>query len=377
MLYLPWRKESTDLLDGYTDYISHYQHCQELITENEQKYTANLEDLTDYLHLFDESGPPQHLWSNIAPTAEQNRIQKQADGYEELTNVDQDDLDANSNMDQQSSGSLVAELHARYESEALKEEIPPDEYRSMIRNLNKKQLHIVRFHRKWCKKTFISMKDGRPIVPYRVFLSGPGGVGKSHLIKLIHSDTIKLLRLSGRIEPGQVTVLLTAPTGVAAFNIGGMTLHSALLLGCNKFQGYKPLTADKLNTLRSRLMSLQLLIIDEVSMVGSNMLLEIHKRLQEIKGAPSDATFGGISILAVGDLHQLPPVCQPHLFDMVSDPYARLHKAGSLWRDEFVMVELDEIMRQKDDKTFAELLCRVRVSDHTESDIALLKSREI
>ena len=53
-----------------------------------------------------------------------------------------------------------------------------------------------------------------------VFLSGPGGVGKSHLIKLIHSDTIKLLRLSGRIEPGQVTVLLTAPTGVAAFNIG-------------------------------------------------------------------------------------------------------------------------------------------------------------
>ena len=51
------------------------------------------------------------------------------------------------------------------------------------------------------------MKDGRPIVPYRVFLSGPGGVGKSHVIKLIHSDTIKLLRLSGRIEPGQVTVL--------------------------------------------------------------------------------------------------------------------------------------------------------------------------
>ena len=214
---------------------SHYQHCQELITENEHKYTANLEDLTDYLHLFDESGPPQHLWSNIAPTAEENRIQEEADGYEELTNVDQDDLDANSNMDQQSSGSLVAELHTRYESEALKEEIPPEEYRSMIRNLNKKQLRILRFHRKWCKKTLIAMKDGRPIVPYRVFLRGPGGVGKSHMIKLIHSDTIKLLRLSGRIEPGQVTVLLTAPTGVAAFNIGGMTLHSALLLGCNTF----------------------------------------------------------------------------------------------------------------------------------------------
>ena len=111
---------------------------------------------------------------------------------------------------------------------------------------------------------------------------------ENHVIKLIQSDTIKLLKLSGAIEPGQVTVLLTAPTGVAAFNIGGITLHSALLLGCNKFQGYKPLTADKLNTLRSRLMSLQVLIIDEISMVGSNMLLKINKRLQEIKGPPPD-----------------------------------------------------------------------------------------
>ena len=66
--------------------------------------------------------------------------------------------------------------------------------------------------------------------PYRVFLSSPGSVGKSHVIRLIHSDTLKLLRLSGTIEPHDVTVLLTAPTGVAAFIINGMTLHSALLL---------------------------------------------------------------------------------------------------------------------------------------------------
>ena len=120
-------------------------------------------------------------------------------------------------------------MHARYQSEAIKEEIPPEEYRMMMRQLNRKQLHIVKFHRNWCKKTLIALRNGYPIIPYRVFLSGPGGVGKSHVIKLIQSDTIKLLRLSGQIEPGQVTVLLTAPTGVAAFNIGGMTLHSALL----------------------------------------------------------------------------------------------------------------------------------------------------
>ncbi len=60
-----------------------------------------------------------------------------------------------------------------------------------------------------------------------------------------------------------------------------------------------------------------LLIIDEVSLVGSNMLLEIHKRLQQIKGVSPDTMFGGVSILAVGDLYQLPPV--PDVFDMVTD----------------------------------------------------------
>lgn len=174
-----------------------------------------------------------------------------------------------------------------------------------MRVLNERQMKIGKFHKRWCKQVIV-MKHGKSVKPYRIFLSGPGGVDKSHVIKLIHSDTIKLLKLSGAIEPYHVCVLLTAPTGVAAFNIGGVTLHSALLLGCNKFQGYKPLTTDKLNTLRSRLMSLQLLIIDEVSMVGSNMLLEIHKRLQEIKGASADETFGEVSVLAVGDLYQLP-----------------------------------------------------------------------
>ena len=61
-----------------------------------------------------------------------------------------------------------------------------------------------------------------------VFLSGPGGVGKSHVMKLIHSGIIKLLTLSGAVEPGQACVLLTAPTVVAAYNIGGTIFCSTL-----------------------------------------------------------------------------------------------------------------------------------------------------
>ena len=120
-----------------------------------------------------------------------------------------------------------------------------------------------------------------------------------------------------------------------------------------------------------------LLIIDEVSMVGCNMLLEIHKRLQQIKGVSSDVMFGGISILAVGDLYQLPPVCQPPLFNVVSDSYASLYGSGSLWKDEFQMIELNEIMRQRGDNRFTELLCRVRTNQCTSEDIDILKSRVI
>ena len=181
------------------------------------------------------------------------------------------------------------------------------------------------------------MKKGEAVKPYRVFLSGPGGVGKSSVISLIHRDTVKLLRLSGQVEPEDVIVLLTAPTGVAAFK----TVHSALLLGTSKFTT-QPLTQDKLNTLRMKLLNLKLLIVDEVSMVGSNMLLQIHKRLQQLKGKGDDTTFGDVRILAVGDLYQLRPVAQPHVFAQVGDAYARLHNSGSLWMDEFKMIELDD-----------------------------------
>ena len=111
-------------------------------------------------------------------------------------------------------------------------------------------------------------------------------------------------------------------------------------------------------------------------MVGSKMLLQIHKRVQQLKGACRDtATFGGVSILAVGDLFQLQPVVQPHIFSDVHDTYARLH--GSLWKEEFSMLELDELMRQHEDKDFAQLLCRVCTATTTEQDIKKLSSRDI
>ena len=370
MLYYPWYDEQADLLGGYSTYEQHYRHVHSTVLANESKYSqADVDDVD-----IDENGPPEHLWSHIAPSTEESRSRSLAEGSESLTEVSQEDLRDNANL---ITSITTASLHVRFETATNRQEIPPEQYRQLLRELNAKQRSIVMFHRNWCKKAIIALKEGKPVEPYHVFLSGPGGVGKSHVIKLIYSDTLKFLRLSGAIEPDDVIVLLTAPTGVAAFNINGMTLHSAFLLGSGKYTGFQPLSHDRLNSLRSKLSKLTLVIIDEVSMVGSNMLLEIHKRLQQIKGVSDDVTFGGVSILAVGDLYQLPPVAQAPLFSTVSDSYAQLYRSGSLWVDEFQLIELDEIMRQRGDSTFAELLCRVRTNDCTREDLDILKSRVI
>ena len=279
--------------------------------------------------------------------------------------LSQEDIDDNTVLindpSVNSSRNGPAELAYRFEGAANKDIIPPEEYRSLIKGLNKRQRQIVTYHRKWCKEAVLALKEGKNIKPYHIFVSGPGGVGKSHIIRIIQSDTIILLKLSGVFEPDEVIILLTAPTGVAAFNIGGMTLHSALMLGCNKYGNYQSLSHDKINTLRTRLSKLKLLIIDEVSMLGSSMLLDIHKRLNEILVQPHDVLFGNISLLAVGDLYQLPPVGQPPVFSTMSRyTLASLYGSGSLWREHFKMLELDEIMRQRGDVEFVELLGRVR-----------------
>ncbi|XP_062587317.1 uncharacterized protein LOC134248951 [Saccostrea cucullata] len=102
------------------------------------------------------------------------------------------------------------------------------------------------------------------------------------------------------------------------------------------------------------------------------MLLFLHRRLQEITG--SSEIFGGLSIFTFGDLFQLPPHAQRALFDQPSEEIARLY--GSLWKNHFKVVELQQIMRQRDDLSFARLLNRVRSGQHTSDDVSTLCTRE-
>ncbi|KAI8484274.1 hypothetical protein Bbelb_380590 [Branchiostoma belcheri] len=373
MLYCPWRNED-QLMSDFDSYEQHYQAVKDIIDRNEDLYTVKTTRLDEAMDNMDNIGAPEHAWDMLGPGAQQQQAEQEEEGICDNRSIGAEDLQHNADLTDNRNQDNVdrhAELHARYTAEATKSLLSLEEYREMMRALNENQRNIVNYHRQWCKATVIALKEHKPLPTYRLFLSGPGGVGKSHVIKIVHFETVRLLRLAHCFEPEDVIVMLTAFTGVAAFNINGLTLHSAFLLETiNKRGDYRALGSDRLNTLRSRLSKLRLLVIDEVSMVGSSMLVHIHRRLQDIMGGHSDATFGNVSILAVGDLYQLQPVLQNHVFEPPRDQYAQLH--GSLWHD---MVELTESMRQHDDKAFADLLNRVRTASCTPDDIAILQSR--
>ena len=194
------------------------------------------------------------------------------------------------------------------------------------------------------------------------------------MITAVYQTCKKLMKSMHMEEPDAPTVLVVSPTGVSAFNIGGMTIHSTFQLGTQRT--YQSLSSEKQNVLHNKLQHLHLLIIDEVSMVGSQTLFDIHRRLKEIMGRSeyNESILGGVSVLAVGDLYQLQPVKQKYIFDPPSQINAQL--CIPLWQH-FHMHELTTIMRQKDDEMFARVLNRIRTGCQTSEDISLLQTTVI
>ena len=106
-------------------------------------------------------------------------------------------------------------------------------------------------------------------------------------------------------------MLLLTPAGVAAINIGGTTIHTGLNIPVWCFEKHLPPLSDKMRSmLRNRLSEVKVLIIDEVSMVSNELLLHIDLRLTEIFASKGKFPFAGITVIAVGDFLQLPPVKQ-------------------------------------------------------------------
>ena len=191
-----------------------------------------------------------------------------------------------------------------------------------------------------------------------LFYTGPGGTGKSFLIRMI---TQHLCQKFAR-QHGTKPVLLVGPTGICSRNIHGVTLHSLLKLPIDTGRrSHRALGSQALNELRHRFAAVSHLIIDEISMVSSQMLSQIHNQLCTIFS--NDLPFGGLSILAFGDFYQLQPVKGGYTF-----------RNTLLWHL-FEPFFLTQSVRHATDQVFSNLCKSIRTGNITVNDIHLLKSR--
>lgn len=207
------------------------------------------------------------------------------------------------------------------------------------------------------RRAFTLMNDTQNCL----FITGKAGTGKSTLLDYFCLHTAK--------RP-----VILAPTGVAALNVKGQTIHRF-------FNFYIDVTAEKIKnkTIRPRnaklYAKLETIVIDEISMVRADLLdcIDVFLRMY---GPDSTRPFGGVQMIFVGDLYQLPPVVgrdEGQIFDtLYKSPY--FFDAHVMQGVHFDTVELDKVYRQKE-KDFIDLLGRVRDNTPTEGDINALNAR--
>jgi len=201
-----------------------------------------------------------------------------------------------------------------------------------------------------------------------IFLTGNAGTGKTTFLKYLKDNCSK-------------NIIVAAPTGVAAINAGGVTLHSLFQLPFNPFlptaASRKELLGKlKYNSQRQDLLrKMELLVIDEISMVRCDTMDAIDTILKSVR-RKHDVPFGGVQLLCIGDLYQLPPVARRQEWEILQEYYSSEFFFDSLVIKEQMpmLIELKKIYRQKED-SFVRLLNKVRNNNMTADDFEDLHFR--
>ena len=196
-----------------------------------------------------------------------------------------------------------------------------------------------------------------------IFLTGKAGTGKTTFLKTI-------------VEHSSKRSIVVAPTGVAAINAGGMTIHSFFQLPFSPFVPGAKIESrfDFGKEKRKIIASLDLLIIDEISMVRSDLLDAIDSVLRKFRDRYKP--FGGVQLLMIGDLQQLTPVVTPE-DDMMLKPYydtPYFFGSKALAQIDYVTIQLEKVYRQQDE-VFLTLLNHIREGQPTAEDMTLLNAR--
>ena len=192
-----------------------------------------------------------------------------------------------------------------------------------------------------------------------IFLTGAAGTGKTTLLERVKNQL-------------SLKKMVVAPTGIAALNIGGTTINSAFRIG---FETIPLITKSKDPRFAKLLRNLELLIIDEVSMVRAPMLDAISHSLQIHRN--SEKPFGGIHVLACGDLFQLPPIIKESEERIIYEKYNSIYFFDALSFKDMKKIsyfELTESFRQEEDQRFCELLNNIRVGKDLDVTIDQINS---
>jgi hypothetical protein len=202
------------------------------------------------------------------------------------------------------------------------------------------------------EKILALIQAGYPLI----FVTGKAGTGKSTLIRYLRTVTKK-------------NIVVVAPTGVAAINIKGTTIHSFFRLPP------RIVSEDDVKEMADRMLynKLDILIVDEVSMVRADLLDAMDKFLR-VNGRDSSRPFGGVQVLLIGDLFQLPPVVTRQDWKILSEmqygsPF--FFSSRCLQANHMAPVELTRIFRQAD-PAFAKLLNQIRISANVREAVQLV-----
>lgn len=197
------------------------------------------------------------------------------------------------------------------------------------------------------------------------FITGKAGTGKTFLLREIVKDS----RRRGK------NIIVTAPTGVAAKNAEGQTLHSFFGLTTTMYIPKKIGLHYRLTPEREKMVrSLNILIIDEISMVRCDLLDKVDKVLKHYRF--TDKPFGGVQVIMFGDLFQLPPVVEDDDSDRLFSYYKNAYFFSSDIYKKYPLeiLELQKVHRQSDDK-FVRVLNNIREGKYSEYDRKLLNTR--
>ncbi|MDE7096875.1 MAG: AAA family ATPase, partial [Muribaculaceae bacterium] len=202
-----------------------------------------------------------------------------------------------------------------------------------------------------------------------VFITGKAGTGKTTFLKKLKQESSK-------------SIVVLAPTGIAALNAGGMTIHSFFQFSFSPYipgigqaennKRFKKYSKDKIKIIRS----IDTIVIDEISMVRADLLDAIDAKLRQYRNTP--LPFGGVQIIMIGDMQQLPPVVSEEEWHMLSEYYRSPYFFDSqvLASAQYETVELTKVYRQKD-SDFLHILNAIRESKADSQILHTLNSRYI